>query len=83
MNVPWTRRSRGVSVSCSVTWNAGARPRTLPSARLWSPSWANASLRIASSRELRLRSRGDGEVPGLVQVAAGDPGAAQGGEDPA
>ena len=42
------------SLSTLSTWNAGASPCTCPSARLVSPSWAKASSRMCSSRELRL-----------------------------
>jgi hypothetical protein len=43
----------GLRLSLPVTVNAGAWPATVLSARLRSPSWAKALLRIASIRELR------------------------------
>ena len=53
MNVPVTLRNVGVRLPVPVTENDGAAPCTLSSARLWSPSPANAALRIASILEVR------------------------------
>ncbi len=58
MNVPVTRRAilefwSGVKFSTWVTLNFGETPCTFMSRRLWSPSWAKASLRIASIRSVR------------------------------
>ena len=83
-------RCRGPVVMPGLLWSGGSTvvsfelrrpPWTFTSARLWSPSWAKALLRIASSRERQVLARGDREVPGLVQVPARDPGPLQGLED--
>jgi hypothetical protein len=61
VKVPVTRRamlglSVGAKSSTFVTVNCGAAPSTLRSARLWSPSWPNASSRMCSMREVSERS---------------------------
>lgn len=57
MNVPVTRRAilefwSGVKFSTWVTLNFGETPCTFMSRRLWSPSCANASLRMWSIRSV-------------------------------
>src|SRR5436305_1165090 len=57
--LPFTRRaiSPGLgSFSVLVTVNVGDEPSTFPSARLFSPSAANAALRIDSSRPVLFSS---------------------------
>ena len=58
MKVPEIRRricGSGLSTTLVIVY-FGALPSTLPSARLLSPSWANASLRIFSMRAVSPRS---------------------------